>query len=729
MRRAYGSVLVAQGDYQSAIEQFLLIRSGLQDQGNVYSRIMGSSVQWAIALYRLGRHTEAVIEIDPVISQRRSVFGEDHYETAEASGIKAAALLMQGNIPVARAMFESAIPVLAEKFFSARGIGKGLGSRASKLKLIFEAYFQLKVGEIDHTNNLTRKIELASELFQLAELARGQSVTAALRAGVVRERAGNTELSGLVRQSQDFDRQLNALHEALSSAAVHARAQIPDIRQRIEKILTAQNATVAEIREKFPDYDRLINPQKPSLSDVAQSLHENEALLAIFAGETNSYVWAIPKSGSVSFAVVPKGRAELKNQVGLLRRSLDPNASYLKEIPEFRLALAHELYTDFLHPVRSGWEDASELILIADGALAQLPFSLLLTEPPKDTSTAEILFGEYQDQPWLLRRASISRLPSVDSLVALRSVSRQSNFGAPFIGFGDPYFSADQLEIASKPEAAESHKSIVSRGSLGVAQGKITLRNAPDVLFRKSAELADLPRLPDTGTEIFEIARVLKAGTSQSVFLGLRATEHNVKSLPLDEFGVVAFATHGLIPGDLDGLHQPALALSSPSLSSTDGDGLLIMSEVLDLKLNASWVVLSGCNTGAGHGVGAEAFSGLGRAFFFAGARSVLLSNWPVETTSASALTTAVFSRQAADPKLTNSAALRQSMLTLIDGPGFRDQETGQRVFSYAHPIFWAPFTVVGEGAVDGEYATAVASSDAESEEIRERGVGLVWQT
>jgi len=121
------------------------------------------------------------------------------------------------------------------------------------------------------------------------------------------------------------------------------------------------------------------------------------------------------------------------------------------------------------------------------------------------------------------------------------------------------------------------------------------------------------------------------------------------------------------------------------------------MGEILSLKLDADWVVLSACNTASGNGAGAEAISGLGRAFFYAGTRALLASNWPVETTSAKALTTEIFKRQAKDPSLSRAQALQQSMLGLIDGPGFRDGQ-GKVVFSYAHPIFWAPFSLVGDG-------------------------------
>jgi CHAT domain-containing protein len=166
--------------------------------------------------------------------------------------------------------------------------------------------------------------------------------------------------------------------------------------------------------------------------------------------------------------------------------------------------------------------------------------------------------------------------------------------------------------------------------------------------------------------------------------------------MDLSDRRVIVFATHGLVPGDLDGLTQPALALSAPQVAGVPGDGLLTLDEILGLRLDADWVVLSACNTAAADGGGAEAASGLGRAFFYAGTRAVLLTNWPVETTSARLLTTDLFRRQAQDPGLGRAQAMRRAMLALIDGRGA--EADGRVLFSYAHPIFWAPFTVVGDG-------------------------------
>src|SRR5262249_1385701 len=129
-------------------------------------------------------------------------------------------------------------------------------------------------------------------------------------------------------------------------------------------------------------------------------------------------------------------------------------------------------------------------------------------------------------------------------------------------------------------------------------------------------------------------------------------------------------------------------------------DGLLTASEVAhDVKLDADWVVLSACDTAATDGTpGAEGLSGLAKAFFYAGARSLLVSHWAVESHAAVRLTTGAFAALAAGG-IGRAEALRRSMLAMLDDKTHP---------FYAHPMFWAPFVLVGEGA-PGTKATAAA--------------------
>jgi CHAT domain-containing protein len=215
-----------------------------------------------------------------------------------------------------------------------------------------------------------------------------------------------------------------------------------------------------------------------------------------------------------------------------------------------------------------------------------------------------------------------------------------------------------------------------------------------------SGTLADVgllrrqPPLPETSDELCDVARRLGAGDAD-VWLGARATETAVKNLSargiLDDYATLHFATHGLVAGTFKGMAEPALMLTPPSAASVEDDGLLTASEVTQLKLDADWVVLSACNTAAGGAEGAEALSGLARAFFYAGARSLLVTHWEVESAAAVALTTKAFTAAQKAPGIGRAEALRQSMLALIADPG-----SGGR---NAHPSVWAPFVLVGEGA------------------------------
>ena len=110
------------------------------------------------------------------------------------------------------------------------------------------------------------------------------------------------------------------------------------------------------------------------------------------------------------------------------------------------------------------------------------------------------------------------------------------------------------------------------------------------------------------------------------------------------------------------------------------------LDDILSFRLGAEWVVLSACNTASADGRSEEALSGLARAFLYAGARSLLVTHWAVETESARQLTTATFEHQAAQPQAARAESLRQAMLRLMAQP------------RYAHPAYWAPFALVGEG-------------------------------
>ena len=189
------------------------------------------------------------------------------------------------------------------------------------------------------------------------------------------------------------------------------------------------------------------------------------------------------------------------------------------------------------------------------------------------------------------------------------------------------------------------------------------------------------------------------------IWLGARANEREIKRLSergeLAAYRIVHFATHGALAGELKAGAEPGLILTPPGEATEEDDGYLSASEIAGLKLDADWVILSACNTAAGGTEGAEALSGMARAFFYAGSRALLVSHWAVDSDATVKLITKTLSTMAADKTIGRSEALRRSMVGLIENGTLNE----------AHPAYWAPFVVVGEGGAQGLGAQPLATS------------------
>ena len=200
--------------------------------------------------------------------------------------------------------------------------------------------------------------------------------------------------------------------------------------------------------------------------------------------------------------------------------------------------------------------------------------------------------------------------------------------------------------------------------------------------------------MPETADELCSVARSVKANIND-IYLGSRATEATIKDLngkrALAQYKIVHFATHGTLAGELKGRNEPGLILTPPIQATQKDDGYLSASEIAGLKLDADWVILSACNTAAGGSENAEVLSGLARAFFYAGTRALLVSHWAVNSDATVKLITKALSAVASGKRVGvgRAEALRRSMRALIEKGAPHE----------AHPAYWAPFVVVGEGA------------------------------
>jgi CHAT domain-containing protein len=699
--RHLGNVLILQGKTTDAAAVYTQLDKAVAqwpaDQREAF-QLNGSRI---LALYAAGQIDQGIAAAEALVKRQTEHTGPNGYDTATARGTLAIGYARAGRDTEAIREFKAAIPALMS---GARENTDDddpslVAARDARLQRIVEAY----IGVLAH--GTTASDDLAVETFSLADAIRGRAVQQSLADSNARAIAKDPALADLVRKDQDLAKEISAELGALNNLLALPSDQrgdqsAPAINAEIAKLRADRKSAEDEIKRRFPAYADLVDPKPPSIDEIKATLRPGEALLSFYFGQDSSFVWAVPKDGAVAFAAIPATQGQIATKIQTLREPLEPQGAMVSDIAPFDLTLAYDLYTSLLQPVEAGWKSAKSLIVVTNGALGELPLSLLPTAPSQVDPKASPPFSGYRNVPWLARTHAVTIIPSASALVTLRRLPPGLPNRDKLIGFGDPYFNADeQAEANNEPSTAQVVTASADDGATQIATRGIPLklRSSPHVENIDKAELALLPRLPDTREELTAMARALDVDPAKALYLGKAANEQNVETLDLSHYRIVAFATHGLVPGDIDGLTQPALALTAPDIAGVPGNGLLTMEKILALKLDADWVVLSACNTAAGAGAGAEAASGLGSAFFYAGSRALLVTNWSVQSTSARELTTGIFRRQAADPTLSRGEALRQAMMALLDGPGAVDA-SGQTVYTYGHPLFWAPYSVIGDG-------------------------------
>ena len=695
MANALGTV----GRYNEAASLIDQIRSTLTDDTRLEEGFAQGTLSSIRAFNAVGRVADALRDGDNLLAKYTRSFGPDHYYTAEARAYRAMALHRTGRLEEARKEFERAIAVLIDP---GRVVGKQKTSvaRTNRLRYILNEYLGVLVGR--KGTGIDKDI---AEAFRVADVARWQSVQKAVTGSALRAAAGSSELGARIKKVQDADDELEAVYKNLiSQRSAPPDRQLPAViaamEARIASLQKEQQSELTEIRRQFPQYDALVSPRPADLATARKVLQHNEALLSIYVTPGGSYVWATGKEGVLHFHFSPMTTTWVAGMVKRLRASVDLSGAGSEQMG-FDLEAGSALYQELLAPVQAAWDKADTLMVVANESLGQIPFSLLPTaNVPLGKAEAGLPLSQFRQTPWLARKVAIAYVPSISALVTLRSLPAIKGQRDPFIGFGDPDFGAS----AEKAAPGQGGNRGAGKGARGTRNLKISHAPVWDENMTSVDAIPVAPAqqgtpmlnpLPDTRDEILAIGTALGADIPTHTFFGAQANRKNVLQVDLRNQRVVAFATHGLVAGDLPGLDQPALALS-PGAGHDIYDGLLKLEDILKLSLSADLVVLSACNTAAADGSGAEAVSGLGRGFFYAGARAVLATHWPVETVSAMELVTHLFQRYAKDGKMTRAMALRQAMLDTID-KGVALDGRGKPDFSYAHPAFWAPYALYGD--------------------------------
>lgn len=615
----------------------------------------------------LGRFDEAEEAIEIAIDKRKS-YGAFYPQTLAKSLHALFTLRMrQGFISEARSVGREFLGIMVNStegnYYKAGVVRKELAVSRS----LFEQFIQL-----EYENLNSRYIfldEIASDMFIAAQFPGLTATSAAIARMSSRLAADETTLGQLIREHQDASEEWQAIERTLTEQlatfdmGVGEKKQ-KDLRPKLRQLEDRIGRLDREITETFPEYHQLTNPRPVVLQVVMDILREDEALWLQLTSKDRTYLFLIRKDKAVMTSTDMTGY-ELTDLVNKARRGLDlVKADGLSELMNFDIQAAYELFKNLFGPFRSELQTVKHLIVIADGAMQNLPPAVLIDSLPNEHPTS---FGDFRTLGFLGRKYAFSISPSVSSFVALRQAATRSRADLPFFGVGDPDLGGPAAGQRNVP--GEIIDDLVTQTDLSV--------------------LRTLPSLPDTREEIIAIAEKLGADT-KSLMFGKQATESRIKSADLSRYRVIAFATHGLVAGEFRGLAEPALVLSPPREASAIDDGLLTASEIAQLDLDADWVILSACNTAAPEGrPGAEGLSGLARAFFYAGTRAILVSHWSVESYPTVLLTTGTINALSEDPAIGRAEALRRAMVKLMDGAG---------ASYYAHPAFWAPFVVVGEG-------------------------------
>jgi len=618
-----------------------------------------------------GRYEEAKLIYERSLIILEAAYGPANMEVATLLSNLAATYFGQDELQKSLDLIRRASSIFEQRFFSTgkaseRDVGEKLLSRHIPIT-------HMEIVAVAADRETLDRPTLVFEAFSVGQLARVSSTGATMSRTAARFAAGNDNLAKSVRDHQDSIDYLKKLEKFLIAALSvpndeRDKDRVEALREEIartkDKIMTGSQA----LAENFPEYAELTVAKPTELGDVQKLLGSREALIAYLVAEKKTYVWAL-QADQAKMVTVEIGREDITKAVQTLRSALNPVSGRgftakgsESKVGGFDLETALNLYRKIFAPIEQTLAGANHVFVVADGPLQSLPLGVLTTDKPKEAFTD---FSGFRHVPWLAKKYAMTTLPSVSSLRALRTFSQRAKASVPFTGFGDPV-------LGGQPGGERGIKlASLYRGAIADVQA-----------------VRDLAPLPDTADELQALSKTV-GGSPEQVYLREKATETMVKAADLSDSRIITFATHGLVAGELKNA-EPALVLTPPKQGTWEDDGLLTSSEVAQLKLNAEMVILSACNTAAGDDTsGAEGLSGLAKSFFYAGSRSLLVSHWPVDSDATVRLTTKMLDYQTKNPAVGRAEALRQSMLALMNS---KDKP------HYAHPLYWAPFVVVGEG-------------------------------
>jgi len=551
-----------------------------------------------------------------------------------------------------------------------------LGSEVSQgllplIRHVAEAYLLMAISSLNR-NGVT-----PNDVLDAISLIQTSGTDDAIAAAAIRQKNIPGVSQSNLRKFQDLQQSSRA---AQGAYAVMAKAADADPTKLSALAHEAEIATEAlmrfqnELKEISPAFSQAFSTHQVTLANVQSRLFGKEGLALIVPTQNSTAVVLTTKS-KVALRTVPITRQQGEKLTARIRRSTTFNADV--QVPQFDVEAAKELYGTLFEWAKPILSDLESLTVVAEGSYASIPFSLLVRSDGRSNDSMQ----DYKHLPWMIKSIAITHAPTVSSWLAISRSTRQQ-YRMSFLAWADPDF-GDEAEVASG--STRSVRGAVRSGSAAGATS--TKKQLPASLKGM------LPALPETKQEALAIASVLRGSAQPELVTGSEATKSSVIGMSnsgvLATKNIVLFATHGLAPNQVQGLYQPALAMSHEPADSYPS--LLQLEDVVGLRMNAEWVILSACNTASADRAGGDSLSGLARGFFFAGTKSLLVTHWEVESESAAAITVKAMERYAADSRTTRAQALRQTQMELIEGKRRTPAE-------WAHPAYWAAYALVGDG-------------------------------
>ncbi|MGB1214936.1 MAG: CHAT domain-containing protein [Pikeienuella sp.] len=536
----------------------------------------------------------------------------------------------------------------------------------------------------------SRRQELAARMFRAAQVIR-RSITAATVSGAAALLGeGGGDKADAVRAWRDASERyatLKALQVIQLQDPLAQPEQIEAIAKRVAAAQTKVELLQAERDRVAPEYQSAIS-SPVSLKEVQEGLIDGEALIQVVSGAPRSLVFVIDRNG-IDVSDVRATETQLAVLVARLRKAVEAGPDGV--VPIYRADFAFVLYNLMFRKLDEQLAKYDSLIFATTGALQSFPLELLVTKPVGNPREADwVQKGDYTSLTFLGATKAISYVPSPRNLVDVRLKAGRSSAARDVAAFGDFRSGVDPqkvIDIAELPaECLGLAKAINRIGDLPGTATEVTAITAP---FGENARL----RMAENFTE----GALKKASESGE----------------LADFKVLHFATHGILWPTPDCFTDPALTVTATD--DPQSDGLLTATEIRGLNLDAQLIILSACNTastyleGIGNaaaqkgrkvtgkaaasniiresGAGGESLSGLARAFFSAGARTVLATHWPVSDEETTKLMQ-IFYGKLREDRLNLAAALRAAQGELRSDP------------KTSHPIFWGPFVLIGDGSL-----------------------------